>query len=379
MDHANVVKFSWTSDKRPPEADHLRLAHEKGVEGVAQFVGYQSITSIADLRSGLTFGRPWTIRGATGAEFTSSRSLLSQSLWLRQFSAAELSEGSASLPESLSRKRASVSDDSSTAKRHKASSQASRLRHELNGDSPASLYEPSGDVYDNRIFGCLAISPAGRALDSFATMSELLNALRDAIKAHRSLYMVGKILHRDISVNNIIITDPDCANGFSGLLIDLDLAKQVGSGRSGARHQTGTVEFMAIEVLHKVAHTFRHDLESFLYVLLWICGRKAWERESFCDTNSRPSDNIFPTWYRGSFEEIAHSKQGYMHAYGFEYVLAQFPSSFDCIKPFCRKLRRILFPLGDEDKLDMGTPAEPGPLYNAIISEFDSAISSITS
>ena len=26
-----VVKLSWTSDKRPPEADLLRLAHERGV------------------------------------------------------------------------------------------------------------------------------------------------------------------------------------------------------------------------------------------------------------------------------------------------------------------------------------------------------------
>ena len=78
-DHNNVVKFSWTSDKRPLEADHLRLAYEKGFEGIARFVGYQSITSIADLRRGLTFDRPWTIRGATGTELTSSRSLISQS------------------------------------------------------------------------------------------------------------------------------------------------------------------------------------------------------------------------------------------------------------------------------------------------------------
>lgn len=47
---ADVIKFSWTSDKRPPEADHLRLAHEKGVEGIAKLIRYQRITSISELR-----------------------------------------------------------------------------------------------------------------------------------------------------------------------------------------------------------------------------------------------------------------------------------------------------------------------------------------
>ena len=118
------------------------------------------------------------------------------------------------------------------------------------------MYEPSGAVYDNRRFGYLSILPAGRALDNFTTLSELLTALRDAIKAHRSLYLVGEILHRDISENNIIITDPRRAHGFTRMLTDLDLANQVGSGRSGARHQTGTMGFMAIEVLRKATHTF---------------------------------------------------------------------------------------------------------------------------
>ena len=52
-------------------------------------------------------------------------------------------------------------------------------------------------------------------------------ALRDATKAHRSLYLDGNIPHRDISENNIIITDPENADGNSGMLIDLDLAKKL--------------------------------------------------------------------------------------------------------------------------------------------------------
>ncbi|OTA80657.1 hypothetical protein M434DRAFT_40850, partial [Hypoxylon sp. CO27-5] len=110
---------------------------------------------------------------------------------------------------------------------------------------------------------CLIISPVGRVINDFNTISELLQAIRDAIKAHQSLYKTGRILHRDISSNNIIITKPDTADGFKGMLIDLDLAKVKDTGPSGAQHQTGTVQFMAVEVLRKVDHTYRHDLESF--------------------------------------------------------------------------------------------------------------------
>ncbi len=51
-----------------------------------------------------------------------------------------------------------------------------------------------------------------------------------------------------------------------------------GGERTGGRHMTGTMEFMAIDVLRGVEHTYRHDLESFFYLLLWMCARRAWER-----------------------------------------------------------------------------------------------------
>jgi hypothetical protein len=52
-----------------------------------------------------------------------------------------------------------------------------------------------------------------------------------------------------IPEKNIIITDPEKAGGFMGMLVDLDLAKEVRSGPSSALHRTGTIESMAIEVL----------------------------------------------------------------------------------------------------------------------------------
>jgi hypothetical protein len=258
-DQKAVVKFSWTSDKRQCESELLRLAHEKGVEGVAEFIGYEQLTTIDELRSGMTFPSCHRFRvtaGSVSGSFSISRS----------FGAFQKLSVSTT-------KRKHNGEDRANFKRSRSNSQPSKLHQQSQASNRSvktdtSLYETDSTIYSNRIFGCLAISPASRALRAFSSVKELLTALRDAIKGHRSLYIDGGILHRDISENNIIITDPIRTNGFSRILIDLNLAKIVGSRPSGARHQTGTVEFMAIQVLQKAAHTYRHDLESFFYVLL---------------------------------------------------------------------------------------------------------------
>jgi serine/threonine protein kinase len=113
----------------------------------------------------------------------------------------------------------------------------------------------------------------------------------------------GKILHRDISENNIIITDPGEADGFAGMLISLKLAKELSSGSSGARHRKGTMQFMAIEVLLGYSHTYRHDLESFLYVLLWICARHG--RDFIQNPKGQPKGTMLTGCYTGSYKEIA--------------------------------------------------------------------------
>lgn len=45
-DQDTVVKFSWTSDKRSPEAKYLNLARERGVAGLTSLLGHHQITSI---------------------------------------------------------------------------------------------------------------------------------------------------------------------------------------------------------------------------------------------------------------------------------------------------------------------------------------------
>lgn len=369
-----VAKFSWVSDKRRPEADLLRLTRERGVKGVARLFGHHRITSVADMREGLEFEKPYAFRNTAlspKSSVSQPQSLLSQSV------GQCLSLGTAG---ELTKKRKFVDAGGSpftTSRFNSQSSDKVKRDKEINSQT-TSLYTHDDSSFDNRIFGCLVISPAGRTIRDFRSISELLEALRDAIKAHRSLYTDGKILHRDISENNIIITDPREADGFKGILIDEDLAKEIDSGRSGARHQTGTMEFMAIEVLQRVAHTYRHDLESFFYVLLWICARRAWEKEYQCKLRHRPAESILRWWYSGSLKDIAARKEHDMSINGFKVLLEEFPQSFDHAKPLCLKIRGILFPFLEDGAMFIGTPSNsPEELYRPIIEAFDSAIADI--
>jgi serine/threonine protein kinase len=226
-----------------------------------------------------------------------------------------------------------------------------------------------------RIYSCLVVSPAGRVISEFRTIKELLESERDASKAHRSLYVKGKILHRDISSNNIIITNPETANDFKGMLIDLDLAKVRDSGPSGARHQTGTMQFMAVEVLRKADHTYRHDLESFFCVLLWMCARQSWIN-GFGGAEKPPKESLLRRWEIGSFKYIAASKKGDMTIDGLEGIMGEFPEAMDAVKPLCLSLRTTLF--GDTARLILGTPAgDPDQLYRPIIAAYDDAISDL--
>ncbi|KMU83322.1 hypothetical protein CIHG_01104 [Coccidioides immitis H538.4] len=379
-DWNHVTKFSWTSDRQKPEADLLRLANQKGVEGIARLVSHCSVTSMKDMRLGLVFKKPYSFRGTAGvASFFSQSfsqfqppSVLSQSFGgLRGLSIAQSTGERTSL-----RKRKSSDVSIKPSKRSRSSSQQlNPLQNEVTCDvedaQGASLLTPADGPYDNRILRCLVIYPAGRPIYKYESPPELLEALRDAIKAHRSLYAKGNILHQDISENNIIITDSK-KTGHAGMLIDMDLAKELGSGRSGAHCRTGTMEFMAIEVLLNIDHTYRHDLESFFYIFIWQWGRRGWEFTR--NPKRQPTRSLLMQWYTGSYEGIAITKRGMVDAKLFELVLAkEFSPEFECLKSLCRELRGILFPIRG-NAIFTGTPKDPEILYGPIIKAFDRAI-----
>jgi hypothetical protein len=68
------------------------------------------------------------------------------------------------------------------------------------------------------------------------------------------------------------------------------------------------------------------------------------------------------------------AKRGSIHTDGFKDILEEFPAAFDGVKPLCRELRSILFPLTRDGELDLATPAYPNTLYNSIIKAFERSI-----
>lgn len=351
-----VVKFSWNSDKREAEAVQLRLAREKGVQGVASLVAYTRITSINELRQGLEFPESHKFRPVKADE-----------------------------EQGRKRKRLSGNDDRSAEFRRKkrlmSHPSSISLTPQKTNHTSQGLCATNEDQWDNRIFTCLVVSPAGRVLHEFQSIRELLHSMRDAVRAHQSLYETGGILHRDISPNNIIIIDGhgDSSNqndGFKGMLIDLDLAKTRDSGPSGARHQTGTVQFMAIEVLDNYEHTYRHDLESFFYVLLWLC--LSYDLTSHTKKVSQRV-SLLDRWTGPTIRNIIMEKKVNVSANGWDDLLDEFPEECDTVKILCTKIRSILF--GDNAKLFYGTPegqeAEEA-MYRDTIAAYNEAIAKLS-
>ncbi|KAF7867283.1 hypothetical protein EAF04_005366 [Stromatinia cepivora] len=416
-----VVKFAWPSDKRQREGELLRMAKEKGVTGIAVWFNHEQITidgepdTISHLRRAMKFGSPrrplkkalW-VDSSTEPSHASLKTSLSKRPESNAAHLVGLGISRPNIATSCGQKRKGDErfDGSTRLKKSKLSGSHANATNVRKGsaigapsiqetviDSLAegrnkwqqnnvdSSHEAEADtgceseMYDNRVNYCLVTSPAGRPLHGYRSVRELLEALRDAIRGHRSLFEDGKILHRDISENNIIITEPLAEDDPRGRLIDLDLAKELEGTATGARHRTGTMQFMAIEVLEGNDHTYRHDLESFFYVFVWMCIRYGYEGMGRQNPKKvmKQKKNILQNWYTGTYIQIASTKQSLMGKKRFENVIAEFAPKFENLKELARELRSVLFPIIDED-IFTGTFHKHDVMYGGMIMALDKAI-----
>ena len=120
-----------------------------------------------------------------------------------------------------------------------------------------------GQRQQSRILTQMVLSPIGSGVSPITSPAEIKHLLKttlSALLAHKELYLSRGILHRDISINNILHNSRKGMDGEpEGLLIDLDYASFVGilgtNNRTtnprptGAPHRTGTLPFMALPVL----------------------------------------------------------------------------------------------------------------------------------
>ncbi|EPQ50647.1 hypothetical protein GLOTRDRAFT_133758 [Gloeophyllum trabeum ATCC 11539] len=119
----------------------------------------------------------------------------------------------------------------------------------------------------------LVVKEIGCHLDDFTNSRELVKVIYECIYAHAEAYEEAHILHRDVSVGNILIlrTTKDGKVHTSGLLNDWDLAKDVNVKEARQSDRTGTWQFMSARLLRHPSkiHEVHDDIESFLHVLLY--------------------------------------------------------------------------------------------------------------
>uniref|UniRef100_A0A8H7NHF6 non-specific serine/threonine protein kinase n=1 Tax=Bionectria ochroleuca TaxID=29856 RepID=A0A8H7NHF6_BIOOC len=243
-----VIKDSWQYPDRDEEGELLRDATEKGVANVARYYHHETVR----------------VQGANDDIQQSIRKGLDVT------KAANYRPGRATLQSSAN---ASISrkERSSSAGVKRPSSDTDATLPPIKRSRPTSPAKSSGERPPNRVHRRVILGDYGKPIYKASSRVALLSALEGCVEGHELLYNAG-LLHRDISINNLMVNEDDRNPSWRAFLIDLDLAvREQRESASGAKGKTGTRAFMAIGALLGEQHSFMHDLESFFWVIFWIC------------------------------------------------------------------------------------------------------------
>ncbi|KAL4861003.1 hypothetical protein BDV12DRAFT_191375 [Aspergillus spectabilis] len=177
----------------------------------------------------------------------------------------------------------------------------------------------------NRVHRCVLVRDYGTAIYKARSPISMLSALESCIEGYRTLHMKTGLR----------------TPSWPAFLIDLDLAiREQREGPSGARAKTGTRAFMAIGLLLGKRHSFMHDLESFFWVILWICIH-------YNGPNSSRVVPRFEKWNYADMEELAGMKLGVVAKESIFLKIAtdNFTSHYEALIPWVNRLRKEVFPL----------------------------------
>ncbi|KAF1345648.1 hypothetical protein EJ07DRAFT_169940 [Lizonia empirigonia] len=302
-----VVKDSWQYPEREEEGELLREATEKDVVNVARYFHHETV------RVG---GRDDDIRTNNYAP-------------RKQIP-----------PPSMTGRRASRRDGSSSLAGRKRSSSCTGAplppSKRICSSSPTKL------AIANRIHRRVIVRDYGKPIYKASSRTSLLAALEGCIEGYESLHTQAGMLQRDISPNNLMVNEDKDDSSWPAFLIDLDLAiKEQREDASGAHGKTGTRAFMAIGILYDdEQHSFMHDLESFFWVLFWICIH-------YNGSQGRVVQQ-FDKWNYANTEDLAKLKLGTISDKEIfrKTTLEHFTEYYQPLIPCVNRLRRKIFPGG---------------------------------
>ena len=315
-----VIKDSWQYTDRDEEGELLREATHKGVAHVARYYHHMTVR-IRDAEDDI---RQNVRRGLDITKATNHR------------------PGVGMQSSSVSAAMAPRQGRSTGAGAKRPSSETGSSLPPSKRCCSTSSLKAGVDTQTNRVHRRVIIRDYGKPIYSASTHSKLLVALEHCIDGHQSLYKAG-FLHRDISVNNLMINEEEQNPSLRAFLIDLDLAiRTTRVESSGARCKTGTRAFMAIGALLGEEHSFMHDLESFFWVLFWICIHYDGPAKSRVVTR-------FEKWNYVDTEELAGMKLGVVakEAIFLKTTSDNVTEYYAPLIPVLNKLRKVVFP-GDK-------------------------------
>ncbi|OJD13994.1 hypothetical protein AJ78_05607 [Emergomyces pasteurianus Ep9510] len=318
-EHPLVIKDSWQYPEREEEGELLKEITKEGVKNVTRYYHHETVRvtgSDDDIRNGVRRGLD--ITKASNYCPNGSRPALS-----RSGSRATRKGGNSS----TSRKRSSTSIDPLMPPSKRQSVSSTRV-------------DPKSEI-SNRVHRRVVVQDYGKPIYKASSRVALLEAFEGCIEGYEDLYNKTGLLQGDISPNNLMVNEDPENPSWKAFLIDLDLAiRENRESSSGARGKTGTLAFMAIGVLlGKEDRSFMHDLESFFWVLYWICIH--YERPGQGKTVPK-----FDKWNYMPMDELAEAKIGVV-AQGDVFndsATKYFTEYFQPLVPWVNKLRRVVFP-----------------------------------
>ncbi len=146
---------------------------------------------------------------------------------------------------------------------------------------------------------------------TFQALSSISDDL--SLQAHVWVSCVAEILHRDISINNVMIRR-NADGSVDGVLCDWDLSLDLKFAKSSsysAPDIVGTPPFMSIDRLLAISpetrpstldnHRQEHDLESFFYLLVL-----------FVATRNENQPELINEWFDDSYLVVAEAKRDFL-------------------------------------------------------------------